>query len=109
VDGRRADGSYGVLWLRPDAHDMEEEDWNFPNSRFLSYVIGPQVDGQSPLYIVLNAATEEIELRLPALPEYSRWRCLLDTTDGQLTEQEFASGTNLHSPARAVLAFEGLL
>src|SRR5665647_3786103 len=40
LDGRRADGSYGVLWLTPAAEDMKEEDWNFPESRFLAYVLG---------------------------------------------------------------------
>src|SRR5436190_58264 len=27
LDGRRADGSYGALWLTPAAEEMKEEDW----------------------------------------------------------------------------------
>src|SRR4029077_5289854 len=34
VDGRRADGSYGVLWFTPKATEMTPEDWNFPEGRF---------------------------------------------------------------------------
>src|ERR1700760_4826689 len=30
LDGRRADGSYGALWLNPSADDMTESDWKFP-------------------------------------------------------------------------------
>jgi isoamylase len=30
LDGRRADGSYGVLWLTPAAEEMKEQDRNFP-------------------------------------------------------------------------------
>src|SRR6266852_996396 len=41
LDGRRADGSYGVLWLTPAAEEMKEQDWNFPEGRFLAYVLGP--------------------------------------------------------------------
>ena len=41
LDGRRADGSYGVLWLTPSADEMKEADWNFPEGRFLAYVLGP--------------------------------------------------------------------
>ena len=47
LDGRRADGSYGVLWLTPAAEEMTEEDWNFPEGRFLSYVLGPAEHGQA--------------------------------------------------------------
>lgn len=108
VDGRRADGSYGVLWLRPDAQDMGEEDWNFPEGRFLSYVLGPLAEGQAPIYIVLNAATDEIEIRLPAMPKYKQWKCILDTTEGELREKVLDSGATLRAPKRAVLAFEGL-
>ncbi len=39
--GRRPDGSFGVLWLTPHATEMTEQDWNFPEGRFLSYVLGP--------------------------------------------------------------------
>ena len=27
LDGRRPDGSYGVLWLTPAAGEMKEQDW----------------------------------------------------------------------------------
>src|SRR6185295_12050521 len=53
VKGRSDDGSFGVLWLTPQATEMTEDDWNFPESRFLSYVLGPIERGQAPLFIVL--------------------------------------------------------
>src|SRR5438477_380342 len=46
LDGRRTDGSYGVLWLTPAAVEMTESDWKFPEGRFLSYVLGPMEQGQ---------------------------------------------------------------
>ena len=46
LDGRRADGSYGVLWLTPAADDMKEQDWKFPEGRFLAYVLGPTEPGR---------------------------------------------------------------
>ena len=58
ADGRRADGSYGVLWLTPSADEMKEQDWNFPEGRFLAYVLGPAEPGHVPIFIVLNAAPE---------------------------------------------------
>src|SRR4030088_3291150 len=41
VEGRRRDGSFGVLWLTPQAAEMTEQDWNFPEGRFLSYLLAP--------------------------------------------------------------------
>ena len=46
VVGKKTDGSYGVLWLTPDGNEMTEADWNFPEGRFLSFVLGP--DGAWP-------------------------------------------------------------
>jgi isoamylase len=107
VHGRGADGSFGVMWLTPHANEMTEQDWNFPDGRFLSYVLSPiEQDGQ-PLYIVLNAAMETIELTLPTLPEYSRWTLLLGTASEPRRGAEFPSGARTRAMARSVLAFSG--
>src|SRR5262249_46357799 len=33
VEGRRPDGSFGMLWLTPKASEMTEQDWKFPEGR----------------------------------------------------------------------------
>ena len=59
VEGRRADGSFGVLWLTPQATEMTEQDWNFPEGRFLSYVLGPvQQDGRAALHRAQRRAAD---------------------------------------------------
>jgi isoamylase len=108
VDGRRADGSYDILWLTPDGTEMTAEDWNFPDGRFLSYVLGPSAPGQSPLYIVLNAATQTITFTLPTVPDCSQWTALLNTVLEMQQGQEFTSGSQLKAPAQSVLVFSGL-
>jgi len=105
--GRRADGSYGVLWLTPAAEDMTESDWNFPEGRFLAYVLGPMEQGQEPIFIVLNAASEAISCKLPKLPEYSNWQQVLNTVDDQPSDAPVASGSDMIAPPRSVLAFAG--
>src|SRR5437868_8953094 len=92
LDGRRGDGSYGVLWLTPSAEEMKEQDWNFPEGRFLAYVLGPVEPAGTPIFIVLNAAPEEIAFHLPKLPEYARWQQVLNTVDLKQTSAEFDSG-----------------
>jgi isoamylase len=108
VEGRRADGSFGVLWLTPQATEMTEQDWNFPQGRFLSYVLGPLEQGEPALCIVLNAATEAIEFTLPTLPEHAWWMLLVDTTPKRRVGEKFAAGSTLQAQARSVLAFAGM-
>jgi isoamylase len=107
LDGRRTDGSYGVLWLTPAAEEMKEADWKFPEGRFLSYVLGPMEQGQAPIFIVLNATPEEIAFKLPKMTEYKSWRQLLNTADDNQASADFASGADTKAPPRSVLAFAG--
>jgi len=107
LEGRRPDGSYGVLWLTPTAEEMKQADWNFPESRFLSYVLGP-TEQREPLFIVLNAAPDDIPFKLPKLPEYKAWQQLLNTVDVKQQVRHFGSGEEAKAPARSVLAFAGL-
>jgi glycogen operon protein len=107
LDGRRADGSYGVLWLTPAAEEMKEADWKFPDGRFLAYVLGPMEPAGAPIFIVLNAAPEEIAFKLPKMPEYRSWQQVLNTTEVKQTSAGFASGADTKAPPRSVLAFAG--
>jgi glycogen operon protein len=86
---------------------MKEPDWNFPEGRFLAYVLGPIAQGQAPIFIVLNAAPEAIGFKLPKMPEYNRWQQVLNTADGKQTVADFVSGSEAKAPPRSVLAFAG--
>ena len=105
----RADGSYGVLWLTPAGDEMKESDWNFPEGRFLSYVMGALEPGRAAIFIVLNAAPEEIAFRLPKMTEYKSWQQILSTTDARPNTVDFLPGSDSKAPPRSVLAFAGAL
>ena len=107
VEGRRPDGSFGVLWLTPHATEMTEHDWNFPEGRFLSYVLGPVGEGGAPLYVVLNAAPQAIEFMLPKVPPCSRWTACLDTSPHPRLGAELTSGAKAHAQPRSILVFAG--
>src|SRR6195952_4747690 len=108
LDGRRGDGSFGVLWLTPAAEGMKEADWDFSESRFLAYVLGPMEQGQAPVFIVLNAAPEEIAFKFPTIPEYKNWQQVLNTTEVEQKTMDFAAGFETKAPPRSVLAFAGV-
>jgi glycogen operon protein len=86
---------------------MKEQDWNFPEGRFLAYVLGPHEPGKAPIFIVLNAAPEAIAFKLPKMVEYKSWQQLLNTADVKQTVADFASGSEIKAPSRSVLAFAG--
>jgi isoamylase len=93
--------------LTPHATEMTEQDWNFPEGRFLSYVLGPVQKTDAPLYIVLNAAPQTIEFMLPNLAGYSRWIPCLQTAPEPRLGGELPSGSKAHAPPRSILVFSG--
>src|SRR5271166_1434265 len=107
LEGRRSDGSFGVLWLTPHATEMTEQDWHFPEGRFLAYLLSPAKRESESLYIVLNGASEMIEFTLPDFG-YRWWTALLDTARSERTGEEFASGARLRASPQSVLAFSGM-
>jgi glycogen operon protein len=108
VEGRRPDGSFGVLWLTPAATEMTEQDWQFPEGRFLSYVLGPIEQGAPSLYIVLNAAPEAIAFTFPDLEHDRHWTPVLNTAAEINKDETFAPGEKQTAPPRSVLAFSGV-
>ena len=70
-------------------------------------MLGPIEHGKAPIFIVLNAAPEEIAFKLPQMPEYKSWQQLLNTADVKPGVTDFASGSGAKAPPRSVLAFAG--
>ena len=46
---------------------MGEADWNFPDGRFLAYILGAIVEGGEPFLIVLNGADEAVDITGPGV------------------------------------------
>jgi isoamylase len=107
LSGARADGSYDVKWLTPQATEMTEADWNFAHARFLSYVLAAPHDGGKPLFVVLNGADAPVEIVFPEWPGATHWRCVLDTADGKANTAALSPGTKWATNAGAVLVFAG--
>jgi glycogen operon protein len=109
MQGHLPDGSFDVLWLTPNASEMSEQDWKFPEGRFLSYVLNSPRPGEGSLYIALNAATDAIAVKLPHLAENAQWSVVLDTAASPRTDKRFAPGATVQAAPRSVLVFAGLL
>jgi isoamylase len=107
VNGKHPDGAFGVLWLRPDAQEMTEADWNFAEGRFLAYVLAPVHHGGHALFVVLNAAPQAIDFALPQLEQFKNWALVLHTGCDHAGAPIFSAGAKSHVPPRTTLAFEG--
>jgi isoamylase len=68
--------------------------------------MAPVEGSPGPLFIVLNAAAQEIEFTLPEYREMKGWRCELATAPLQQgQEQPFAPGSKCVAPASSVTVF----
>jgi glycogen operon protein len=106
--GVRADGSHEILWVTPKAKEMTESDWNFPDGRFLAYVLDAADDAAGPLFIVLNAAPEVIPVTLPPWPGTRNWKRVIATVLPQgATTDTFAPGDSTPAPPQSVTVFAG--
>ena len=107
VEGKRADDTYDVKWLTPSGAEMGEQDWNFPDGRFLSYVLAAFRAGGEPLFIMLNGADEPVDISFPQWPDVRQWQCVLDTSNGHPNTPAGKPGEQWSAQARTVLAFAG--
>jgi isoamylase len=109
LHGGRAmpDGTKDVTWLRPDANEMQQDDWTNGFSRSIALMLAKS--GTSPLLIMLNAYHEDLEYRTPKPRAVLNWRLLADSARGVIEPSELPvkAGGLLTLPARGVLLFEG--
>jgi glycogen operon protein len=86
---------------------MREADWNYPDGRFLSYVLAASRESGQPLFVVLNGVDEPVDVTFPEWPGIGHWQCVLDTAKGQLPSDASAAGATWSAQPRSVLAFAG--
>ena len=60
-----------------------------------------------PLFVVLNAAPEDIAFTLPQVPGGDHWIKVLDTSSESANKRNPRRGARLTAPGRSVLVFSG--
>ena len=102
------DGTKNVTWLRPDAKEMQEEDWSNGYSRSIGLMLARE--NIPPLLILLNAYHEDLEYKTPRPRVVTKWRLLADSARGLIEPDEapLGHGAIVTVPARSVLLYEAL-
>jgi glycogen operon protein len=108
--GTRPDGSNDIRWITPQASDMKEEDWTYPDARYLAYVLGPIEPQGAPIFIVLNAAPETVRYVMPGWADFTKWEQLLATaiSGAEQSEQVIEAGAERNAEARSITVYGGL-
>jgi isoamylase len=99
-----------VLWLTPQATEMTQADWDFPEARYLSYVLAPPLaSNAAPLFIVMNAGAEAVEFTFPAFLEWEDWSEILNTApiEHHSPNKCYRVGTKHKAHSRSVSVFAG--
>jgi glycogen operon protein len=86
---------------------MNEEDWHFPEGRFLSYVLAPVKEGGEPLFVVVNGVAEDVEFTFPEWPAATKWQNLLDTANGEPQSVAGDTGSPWAIKPSSILVFAG--
>jgi isoamylase len=108
LEGKKADGTHDIQWLRPDATEMQDEDWNAPEGRILAFVLAAH-EGGEPLFVVFNTGMEDVEMTLPNWANIARWVSVLDTAANSVLAETTsdAPGAKFKAPAISIMAFAG--
>ncbi|MEU1039434.1 glycogen debranching protein GlgX [Streptomyces sp. NPDC005907] len=104
-----------VVWLRPDAYAMTDEDWLRGDTHALGvYLCGDAISERGPegerlsddsFLVLFNAWHEPVEFRLPPAAFGDLWRTVADTADPageEADETEFKAGVRLTLDAHSV-------
>ena len=80
-----------ITWLRPDGREKEQQDWELPYARCLSFVLSgeagqyhvnaagePEVD--DTFLVIMNAYHETVNHRMPSFDTTSFWDLVFDTS-----------------------------
>jgi isoamylase len=104
-----------LVWLRPDAREMTDEDWLRPDAHAVAVFLNGDAIAEPDPYgdpvvddsflLLLNSHWEPVTFRLPDATYGERWSVRIDTADpqGLPDESERKAGTEVRVEARSLL------
>jgi isoamylase len=104
-----------LMWLRPDAREMTDEDWRRPDAHAVAVFLNGDAIAEPDPYgdpvtddsflLLLNSYWKPVVFRLPDATYGERWTARIDTADpqGLPDESERKAGTDVRVEARGLL------
>ncbi|MBR1604505.1 MAG: hypothetical protein IJ660_00165 [Alphaproteobacteria bacterium] len=73
-----------IAWMRPDAQEMEEQDWHTPYAKTIAYVLNgkSQKSGNDDDFMVMISGDDyyTVDYRLPLPPSGGQWKLIFDSS-----------------------------
>ena len=97
----QANDAKDITWLRPDAKEMEEQDWHTPYAKTIAYMLNGksrQAGGHDDDFLVMMSGDDyyTVDYQLPVSPQGGKWHLIFDSSqDGfmvQPKETEYKAG-----------------
>ncbi len=96
-------GYKDITWYSERGTEFNDGNWHEENRKALSYCV---YTGSRFVMCIFNANYNEMQWRLPALPENYEWSLALDSSDRFDVSQKIANNSLIKVPAWSVLVFE---
>ncbi|MFF0383137.1 glycogen debranching protein GlgX [Streptomyces sp. NPDC004286] len=115
TETRRKQPLPDLIWLRPDAREMADQDWRRGDAHSVGVFLNGDAIAERDAYgrrvvddsflLLLNGFWEPVDFRLPAASYGERWTTLIDTADpeGVPDERERKAGTRLRVESRSLV------
>ncbi|MFD8263846.1 glycogen debranching protein GlgX [Streptomyces griseoluteus] len=115
TETRRKQPLPDLIWLRPDAREMTDQDWRRGDAHSVGVFLNGDAIAERDAYggrvvddsflLLLNGFWEPVDFRLPAASYGERWTTLIDTADpeGVPDERECKAGTRLRVESRSLI------
>ncbi len=103
-----ASGIKDIVWLKPDGTEMKDDDWTAQDGRGLGirYAAGSAVQKSPAFLLLLNAAEQAIEFRLPDAKPDAMWTRVVDTALADLPRaQRHEQGAMFNLEPRSLVLF----
>lgn len=96
-------GYKDITWYTERGTEFTAEDWHDGSRKSLSYSV---YTGSKFVMAIFNANFNDLEWKLPPLPENAEWTLVLDSSEKFLHGTDLYSGAVIRIPAWSVLVFE---
>jgi glycogen operon protein len=93
-----------VTWLRPDGKEMTQEDWRFPDARFLACAI---LGREQVVLLILNGHHEPLSFSFSSVGTVTEWHLAVATARTEGAPGSYGTGSVTQIPERSLTVFVG--
>jgi len=96
-------GVKDIVWLRPDAQEMEPQDWNTPYAKTGAYLLNgssPQAGGNDDDFMIMVSGDDyyTVDYKLPKPPSGTDWQLVFDSSQhGFVKDEHFYKSGDIYA------------